>query len=141
MNTCFDYGCAGCENCVDYESQTMTNTSTTLTDDEIEALSRKYVSVRGKEDNHEFAWLDFARAVIAADRRLTADKTPDKEYALDQWWFAELESIHGVCELTMDQYRAINIARKALRLSLLPTAPPETTGPFFSWSGGHFTTG
>lgn len=78
MNTCFDYGCAGCENCVDYESQTMTNTSTTLTDDEIEALSRKYVSVRGKEDNYDFAWLDFARAieakVSAADRRLTAEQ-------------------------------------------------------------------
>ena len=74
MNTCFDYGCAGCENCVDYESQTMTNTTPTLTDDEIEALSRKYVSVRGKEDNHEFAWLDFARSVIAADRRLTAEQ-------------------------------------------------------------------
>lgn len=58
----------------------MTNTSTTLTDDEIEALSRKCVSVRGQEDNHEFAWLDFARAIearVLADWRLIAEDEAD----------------------------------------------------------------
>lgn len=66
-------------------------------------------------------------AICCAEVKLSAKRSALQEYALDQWWFAELESIHGVCELTMDQYRAINIARKALRLSLLPTAPPEPT--------------
>lgn len=47
-----------------------------LSDADIEALSRKYVSVRGKEDNYDFAWLDFARAIearVLADWRLIAE--------------------------------------------------------------------
>lgn len=40
-----------------------------MTEDALHALSRRFVSVRGEEDNHHFAYIDFARKVEAHHSR------------------------------------------------------------------------
>lgn len=56
-----------------------------------------------------------------AARKALEEEEEEDDYALDQWWFQELTAIHGVQTLTMDQYRAIQVAIKMARKMLPKT--------------------
>lgn len=69
------------------------------------------------------AWQPAFLELDALVRSAIASTEPEEEYSIDQWWVSELEGIQTSLDLlTMDQYRAIHVARKFIRKSLSPEA-------------------